>query len=50
MDLPFHATYPVRFQVIVIYYLGCNKQAIYEEYVSFAYQPHLWDFVRDNNF
>ena len=36
MDLPFHATYPVRFQVIVIYYLGCNKQAIYEEYVSFA--------------
>lgn len=29
MDLPLLATYPVRFQVILIYCLDCNKQSIY---------------------
>jgi len=29
MDLPLLATHPVRFRVILIYCLDCNKQAIY---------------------
>jgi hypothetical protein len=36
MDLLLLATHPVRFRVILIYCLDCNKQAIYLKYVSFA--------------